>query len=61
MINGFNKIFSIKEEGLHYVVNILGIKIRLRSLKLAYKKIKELESKQYKIKFGIYHKSFMKW
>lgn len=41
-----NKLFSVKEKDLHYVIKIFGIKIRLRSLKLAYKKIKELEKKQ---------------
>ncbi len=39
-------LFSIKEEGLYYIVNILGLKLHIKSLKLAYKKIKELEKKQ---------------
>ncbi len=42
----FNKLFSITEVNLHYLVKIFGIKLRFRSLKLAYKKIKELEKKQ---------------
>lgn len=40
------KLFSIEKQDLHYVVRFFGLKIHLRSLKLAYKKIKQLEKNQ---------------
>ena len=40
------QIFSIKVQGLYYIIKICGLKLHIKSLKLAYKKIKELEKKQ---------------
>ena len=41
----FNKLFSIKEDKFHYIVKILGIKFKHRSLKLTIKEVKKLKSR----------------
>lgn len=41
----FNKLFSIKEAGFHYVIRVFGIKFKIRSLKLTNKEINEFDHK----------------
>ena len=42
----FNKFFTLKENNLHYELKILGIKFRIKSTKLVYKRIRELQRNQ---------------
>ena len=41
----FNKLFSIKKDRFHYIVRFLGIKFKVRSLKLTNNVIKSFREK----------------
>ena len=43
MISNFKKLFSIKEEDLHYVIRILGLKLKLKNSKKVNKEFRKMQ------------------